>query len=185
MPKRQSDPVLQELQRVKQRIYRIQKQGLSSNAVRAYEKLLKSKKIDISHPSKLTEREKIILHNLNQSFLDYQTSTIRNIRKMERERDTSINQAITSRGGEALNEKELSIVYDALTKSHESRGHLSVNIYAILGRDAIIENTKHIKNDQTLERRFAMAERWIEAHPDDYYEEDIENILKKGRYPRG
>lgn len=185
MPKRQSDPVLQELQRVKQRIYRIQKQGLSSNAVRAYEHYLRVKGIDISKPSKLTEKEKIELHKLNQTFMDYDTSTIRNIRKMERDRATSFNEYATSRGQEKFTEKELSIVYSALTKSHEKRGHLAINIYSLIGRDALIDNTKHITNEQTLERRFRMVERWIEAHPADYMEEDIENILKKGRYPKG
>lgn len=184
MPKRQSDPVLQELQRVKQRIYRIQKQGLSSNAVRAYEHYLKVNKIDISKPSKLTEKQKILLHELNQTFMDYHTSTIRNIRKLEEDTATSFNKDAEKRGKDKYSEKELSIVYDALTKAHEKRGHLAINIYSLLGKDVLVDTTRNINKEITLERRYTMIEKWIEKHPGDYYIEDLTQILEKGRYPK-
>ena len=83
MPRRSADPLVNNLNRVKQRIYRLNKSGQSSRAMSLYYSNLKQAGIDIHKPVRLlTEKQRERLYKINESFLKAQTANVRQNRKI-------------------------------------------------------------------------------------------------------
>lgn len=134
MPRKSADPLVNNLNRVKQRIYRLNKSGERSRAMSLYYSNLKKAGIDIHQPVKLlTEKQREQLFKLNESFLKAQTANVR--------RNKKINEAI----GEQLRKdtrdilkrdptpQELDNLFEAFTLYHDKDGKLD----SMIGTDVI------------------------------------------------
>lgn len=188
MPRRSSDPLVNELNRVKQRIYRLDKQGLKnqSSAYGVYKSKLRKAGIDISKPvNQLSPAQREKLHKLNESFIANQTSSIRQLKKLDKQIGDKLIETFERETGGKANQHTRDLLIDAFKKYHDKDSKLD----NMLGSDVILQSTKIINakyKDPTragniFAKRYEKAIKYIEKHQDNYTEEDLINILYHGK----
>lgn len=211
MPRHTDDPVLRKVYQVNQRIYRINKKGLHSEALKMLDHNIKvankqaNMNISLSNPSKWTPAERKMAVKIMDKFLDSNTATVTGIKKVESNRDTSINKRIVEEyvkdlspqerkqfeklskrqqkqvlkdKNVELTERELDILYSSMTKARLS----SSDLVELLGSKetfrVMSEAVKTANTGKAMTRRINQAIKYASEH-EDYAIEDIENILIK------
>lgn len=211
MPRHTDDPVLRKVYQVNQRIYRINKKGSHSEALKMLDHNIKvankqaNMNISLSNPSKWTPAEKKMAVKIMDNFLESNTASVRGIKKVEANRDTSINKRIVeeyvkdlspaerkqfeklskSQQKQVLKDKnveltdrELDILYSSMTKARLT----SSDLVELLGSKetfrVMSEAVKTANTGKAMTRRINQAIKYASEH-EDYAIEDIENILIK------
>lgn len=166
MPRRSADPLVNNLNRVKQRIYRLNKSGQSSRAMSLYYSNLKQAGIDIHKPVRLlTEKQREKLYKINESFLKAQTANVRQNKKINAAIGEQVKADILIATGEEPSEAELNRIYDALTLYHDKDAKLDSMIGTDVIRQANRLITKKYGDDEDryksiLSKRVQMASKY-------------------------
>lgn len=211
MPRHTDDPVLRKVYQVNQRIYRINKKGLHSEALKMLDHNIKvankqaNMNISLSNPSKWTPAEKKMAVKIMDKFLESNTATVSGIKKVEANRDTSINKRIVEEyvkdmspkerkqfeelsksqqrqvlkdKNVELTERELDILYSSMTKARLT----SSDLVELLGSKEVFRvmsiAVKNKRSTDAMAKRITKAVNYAKKH-EDYAIEDIENILSK------
>lgn len=166
MPKRSADPLVNNLNRVKQCIYRINKSGQTSRAMSLYYSNLNKAGIDIHKPVKLlSEKQREQLFKINESFLKSQTANVRQNKKINAAIGDKVRADIIAATGKEPTDSELNNIYDALTKYHDKDSKLD----SMIGTDVIKQANRLIsakygkdktKYNKVLSDRIQQASRY-------------------------
>lgn len=169
MPRRSADPLVNNLNRVKQRIYRLNKSGQSSRAMSLYYSNLKQAGIDIHKPVRLlTEKQREKLYKINESFLKAQTASVRQVKKINAAIGDKVRDDIVAATGVEPTQRELNNIFEALTLYHDKDGKLD----SMIGTDVIRQANRLIsqrygkdpsKYSDVLRKRFTMVFDYAKA----------------------